>query len=213
MGKRNRLSAATVTPTPDAHGFHRSWTGGVGECGVECICGLIFDGFNTVQDARNEAWAHYLDSIPHPAWCDRGWCGEGGGDLHGTVEHRIELPDDGSISTWLHERHGDPADRGVMVSVDCSHGFAGLTVEQAAQLRDALDAVVATATGGPTRAEEIAEAFRVGQQIGGLQQATSWEATNRKPRRGTAGAVNPRPAAKSTDCKVPAQRLTARVAA
>lgn len=232
MSKRNRPSVAVVTPTPVSHALVRSWTGGVGECGAECACGLIFDGFDTVAAARNELWEHYLDSIPHPAWCDRTWCGEGGGDLHGTPEQRIGLPDDGSVSAWLHQRHGDPADRGIMLSVDCTAGVAGLTVEQAVQLRDALDALIATATGNLTHLDEVIEAFRVGREIGEaagfevgvevgqvggqvarIRGAKNWAAVDRKA--GSADAKgNTRRAPKSTDCKIPAQkRVTAAVGA
>jgi hypothetical protein len=209
MGKRNRPSAATVTPTPVTHGLLRSWTGGIGECGVECECGLIFDGFESVIAARNARWDHYLDSIEHPVWCDRSWCGEGGGDLHGTPERRIEMGNDDSISAWLHERHGDAEDRGIMVSVDCFGGVAGLTIDQAIQLRDNLEQLLAAALDGdvpvsPLAQKDIAEAFRVGREVGHGQATGEWAVVDSKP--AEPERVNRRRAPKTTDCKLPAQR-------
>lgn len=207
MRKRNRPDVATVTPTPEDHSHARVWGGLPGECGVECACGLLFDGFETRAAARNAHWDHYLDSIPHPAWCDREWCGEGGGDMHGTPERRIELPDDDVVMVWLQERHGAPGEKAIRLMSDSAHGFSSLTVDQAVQLRDAIDQMIATATGNPTSAEQhiadVFEACRVGRELGKLEAAR--DAINRKPA-GDKTPVNRRRTAKSTDCKVPAQR-------
>ncbi|GAA2370633.1 hypothetical protein Cme02nite_45280 [Catellatospora methionotrophica] len=212
MGKRNRPSVAVVT-TPAAHGIARSWAGGPGECGAECLCGRFFDGFNRVVDARNEAWDHYLDSIEHPAWCDREVCGQGGADLHGTPDRRVELPEENSVIAWLQRRHGNADDQAVMLAIDSSTGFAELSVEQARQLRDNLNALITAATGELTGMDEVVEAYRVGRELGVLQAKTDWEKADRKPRT-TAAPVNPRRAPKSTDCKIPRQAtVTALVAA
>lgn len=236
MRKRNRPSVAAVTPTPESHAHARVWGALPGECGVECSCGLLFDGFETRIAARNAHWDHYLDSIDHPAWCVREVCGEGGADLHGTPDRRVELPEENSVIAWLQQRHGDADDQGVMLAIDSSTGFAELSVEQAKQLRDNLNALITAATGELTGVDEVVEAYRVGREVGHevghrdafalglkvgqmrgevghIRGTEQWAKTNRKPRTTTV-PVNPRRAPKSTDCKIPAQkRVTAAVGA
>jgi hypothetical protein len=38
--------------TPAAHTQRAGWGGTPGECGVECSCGVVFDGFNTIAEAE-----------------------------------------------------------------------------------------------------------------------------------------------------------------
>ncbi|HEY9416892.1 MAG TPA: hypothetical protein VIQ30_19215, partial [Pseudonocardia sp.] len=34
-----------------AHQHAGGWKGGPGECGVQCACGLTFDGFDSIREA------------------------------------------------------------------------------------------------------------------------------------------------------------------
>lgn len=165
MSKRNRPSAAVVTTV--LHALLRSWTGGIGECGVECACGLIFDGFDTVTAARNARWDHYLDSIAHPAWCVRDWCGYGGSELHQGAEHAIPATH-GALVAQLGQVHADVATADPVVTLiageDSPTDFIELSLAQAEQLRDQLDALLGQA-GRLTNEGAVKEAFRLGAEI------------------------------------------------
>jgi hypothetical protein len=218
MSKRNGTLRATSTTTP-VHEIARSWTGGAGQCGVECTCGQFFDGFDTVREARNERWDHYLRSIEHPQWCLLDNCGRGGGTVHESADQAVKVEDGVEIGAWLYQPHESTEEPKILVEAQSVE----LTLDQAVQLRDMLDALLGSA-GRPSHAQEVTEAVRLGAELerhaadSALQRVVEELAKTKilvdRSKAVTVGSlkgpdrqpVNRSRAAKATDCKVPAQR-------
>ena len=62
-----RGKGTSGNPARRAGGHYETagWTGGPGECGVECVCGVSYDGFDTIAEASALLDDHIADS-PRP---------------------------------------------------------------------------------------------------------------------------------------------------
>lgn len=60
------LRAAAEPKTVPVHVISGGWTGGNGGSGVECVCGVTYDGFDTIDEATQLLQVHIADANADP---------------------------------------------------------------------------------------------------------------------------------------------------
>lgn len=173
-------SESAAHASEDANLTHRltsAWGGVVGECGVECACGVTFDGFDRIADAEVLLNEHIEQAgITHPQWCDlaRCWAYENTGEtpsvggFHESAPIVVDTLNPTGLSLHLALDHGDPDAvpevimcTGEPDGVECRH----LSLDQAAQLYAALQVLVP----GLTNAGNARSLYELGERNGRRQ--------------------------------------------
>lgn len=179
-------SDTPATPSTDrnsvTHHEVAGWGGVPGDCGVECACGVSFDGFDTIAEASTLLAQHVDDhTVAHPAWCspEQCWAYPAGedepepskkprpGGFHQSAPVRVDTLGGHGLALRMVQDHG----AGDAPEVELSpNGYSPelpqvlhLSLAQCDELRDAIDTLL-SGHGRPLD-DAIMAAFRAGRAV------------------------------------------------